>query len=224
MREIMSEQKLSNMKKFESMQEFMRSEQFKTFEKKSLSKLVEIIKEFDLYPNPAIEDFGGGYVYTKLNEREDGLNLCSVDLAARQKVKLVSKLVLDNFGMIRLHDHTLKGGGDVDVKSLQLIGVDAHWSYEHFGGGSNGTGMFVAGFDVNGNLATLRMQYEPKEVEQARKLMDHLEIHGTEHEVDCARKDHAKIRKAFMQRVDSLRDRGNLLQLAQEQQPIKERN
>ena len=217
----MSNSKNNEVKKFTTMDEFMHDPQFKIFEKNSLEKIVQIIKEFEIYPDPSVEDFRHGYSYRKHREHEDGLDLSSVDLAPRQSVKLVSELTLDNFGMIRLGEEKVKNGKD--EKTVQTLWFNAHWSYNHFGGGSNGCGLFDVHFDVNGKVAGLRLEYEPRELKKARKHADHLEIHGTEHELKCAREDYKKARAKFMDQVDALVDKDNLVREARNEKPGQER-
>ena len=160
-------------KKFKNMKEFMKDPQFKKFEKNSIAKLVQIIKEFDIYPEPTAADFAAGYEYARRDESTDGLNLKTVDLAPRQSVKLVEKLVLDNFGMIRLHDNGPDGG-----RNVQLVHYPGHWSYGHFGGGSNGCGLFSANFDLNGKLVSLRMEYRTRDLAQAEARLNNSEMGG----------------------------------------------
>ena len=204
----MSTTKTASTKKFANMKEFFASAQFKKFEKNSIAKLVEIVKEFDLYPNPTVNDFKDGYSYRINSSNEDGLDLRSVNLAPRQSVKLVSGLVLDNFGLMRLNEWVVKN--EKNGKRVQTVHFPGHWSYRHYGGGSNGCGLFDASFDLNGKLIALHMQYETDELAQARQELDDAEMSGNLVKSQKARENHKKVRAALMTRVDKLIDPDNL--------------
>ena len=213
----------TTVKKFTTMQEFFQDPQFKIFEKNSLAKLVEIVNAFELWPNPTVEDFGMGYSYGQEDEHRDGFDLSTVNLAERQSVKLVSGLVLNNFGPIRINYYMPEGCEDENA--VQLVTFNAHWSFKHYGGGENGSPLFSASFDLNGKLASLHMQYVTKELEAEQKQLAHLEIHGTGFEQDCAKESHKKARAVFMKQVEALIDQDNLLKALQNQhqQPTRER-
>ena len=207
-------------KHYENIEEFYNSDDFKTFEKNSLAKFVEIAKKLKLYPKPDLADFAGAYTLDDPDQwGKRTLEFRSADLADKLNFKLVPYLWLRSFGSVRLCEQEIgpKNPKAKVKKTVQVLSFDCNWMYRHYGGGGNGTDIFWAAFDLNGKLSAIRSEVLPKKLEELKNNSDSMGIFDKAEieKAEALLPEYNKKSAAFKAKVRKLIDKDNLVAVAE---------